>query len=850
VTAELILRTQAISKSFPGVQALDSVDFDCRRGEVHALIGENGAGKSTLMKILGGIYHPDAGELNYKDGRVETFSPHHAQGIGIALIHQELSLLPYLSVAENIFLGREPRRRFGLVDYRAMEAQAAQLLKQLGSAINPRLPVYRLPPAQRQLVEIAKALSLKPEVIIMDEPSSSLAEEELQRLFEIIRLLKAGGVTVIYISHRLEEILEIADRVTVLRDGRKIGVISIENATRENLIQMMVGREIEVLAAHAQKPAGEVIFEVNGLTRAGAFKDIHLALRRGEVVGMAGLIGSGRTELARALFGADRVDAGTVILNGQTLNLAGPYAVIDKGLALIPEERKTQGLVLTHTVRENAALPNLKLFQKFGVVNRTAERAMVGRWVDQLDIQAASQEQQVAYLSGGNQQKVVLAKWLNIGPEVIIFDEPTRGIDVGAKVEIHRLIRQQADAGKAVLVISSELPEILALSDRVVVMSGGKIAGELSAAQASEESILALAYHSLGTARDRAAVQKAAGKSNGRTPTEAALQSTAAAEVQAAPRVLPGWRRWLAGQDLADRIVFLILLALILLGALGTERFFSLPNLTNILRQMTIPMLLATGQTLVILVGGIDLSVSSIVTLANVFAAGMMMGLDQRILPVALFCLLVGLLIGALNAFVIVKLKVVPIIATLGVMVIGQGVALIYTREPIGVIPRSLYSLSSAQFGPLPASTLWLVLVIAAAMVLLYYTPFGRHLYAVGGDSEIARLSGIAVNRVRAACYLISGLLAAATGLYLTSRMGSGDPTVGPGLELDSIAAVLLGGTALGGGRGGLVSTIIGVLVLVLVGNVFNQLGLRFWHQQVAKGLIIILAVVIYRPKK
>jgi ribose transport system permease protein len=366
-------------------------------------------------------------------------------------------------------------------------------------------------------------------------------------------------------------------------------------------------------------------------------------------------------------------------------------------------------------------------------------------------------------------------------------------------------------------------------------MSGGQVAGELPAEQASEESILALAYHSLASAQDRAlAAERANGaarKAGARTPGRGLLD-------------------WLAKQDLAERIVFIILIALILLGALGTERFFSVPNLTNILRQMTIPMLLGIGQTLVILLGGIDLSVSSIVTLSNVFAAGMMLGMNERILPVALLCLGVGLLIGAINAFVIIKLKVVPIIATLGLMVIGQGVALIYTREPIGLIPSSLYRLSTAQVGPLPASSLWLLLIILLALVLLHQTPFGRHLYATGGDSGLARLSGIAVDRVRAVGYVISGLLAAAAGLYLTSRMGSGDPTVGPGLELDSIAAVLLGGTVLGGGRGSLAGTIAGVLVLVLLGNVFNQLGLRAWHQQIAKGLIIILAVAIYRARR
>ena len=832
---DTILSAKRITKNFPGVIALDGVDFSCLKGEVHALVGENGAGKSTLMKILAGIYQPNSGELYFKGSRVETFSPQHAQRLGIGLIHQELSLLPYMSVAENIFLGREPLRSVGLVDFSTMGKGADQILSQLDGHIDPQVMVYRLSPAQRQLVEIAKALSLNPEVMIMDEPTSSLAENELERLFEIINLLRGNGVTVIYISHRLEEILEIADQVTVLRDGKTMGTLPIQAVDRQKLIRMMVGRDIEVEAVPRQHNPGDVLLEVKGLTRKQVFRDIHLEMRKGEILGLAGLVGAGRTELARAIFGADPVDAGSVLLNGQPLTLVSPAATIEKGVALVPEDRKGEGLILAHSVRENISLPSLKKLQRMGLVDASSERKMVGQSVRNMDIQTPGVEQQVVYLSGGNQQKVVLAKWLNIGPQVIIFDEPTRGIDVGAKTEIHHMIRELADAGKAVLMISSELPEILNLSDRIVVMSGGQIAGELSSNQATEESVLALAYQNL-------AEKRASSKEKGQIQTAPASPPA----VPLSQRIL----RRLTHLDLNSNMVFVILLALVITGMLGSDRFLSVPNLTNVLRQMVIPLLLATGQTLVILSGGIDLSVSAVVTLSNVFAAGLMMGKDERLLPVALLCLGIGLLVGAINALVVIKLRVIPIIATLGTMVIGQGIALIYTHQPIGILPRSLYSLANASLGSLPFSTIWLTIIILLVIVLLYRSIYGRHLYAVGGDIGVARLSGIAVERVRMVAYLLSGLLAAATGLYLTSRMGSGDPTVGPGLELDSIAAVLLGGTVLGGGRGSLMGTIAGVIVLVLVGNVFNQLGLRIWHQQVAKGIIIILAVALYRLRE
>jgi ribose transport system permease protein len=454
---------------------------------------------------------------------------------------------------------------------------------------------------------------------------------------------------------------------------------------------------------------------------------------------------------------------------------------------------------------------------------------MAQQSVKELGIHAAGIEQEMAFLSGGNQQKAVLAKWLNNQPQVIVCDEPTRGIDVGAKAEIYDLLNGLAEAGKSILVISSELPEILQLSHRIVVLSQGKVAGEMRASEASEEKILELAYQNV---------------------------SAAAAYAPSTTVALPAgslWQKsktWLQSVDWSNSAVFIILALLIAVGIGGSERFLTVTNLTNLLRQSVIPFFLGIGQTLVVLSGGIDLSVGSIVTVTNVFAAGLMAGQDARVLPVALFCLSIGVLFGVVNAFSVIKLRVPPIIATLGTMAVGQGIALIYTREPIGYIPRLLSYLANGDIGRLPVSSIFLALVIVLAFILLYKTPYGRHLYAVGGDEETARISGIRVNRVRALAYILSGFLAAATGLYLTSRMGSGDPGVGANLALDAISAVLLGGTILGGGRGGLVGTAAGVLVLVVLSNVFNQLGINTWYQQIAKGLVIILAVLIYPQKK
>jgi len=832
---EPVLAARGITKHFPGVLALNHVDFSCTTGEIHALVGENGAGKSTLMKILAGVYSPDAGVLAIKGEPVKDFTPDRAQTLGIGTIYQELSLLPYLTVVQNICLGREKRTRLGMLDCRAMEREAGEILRRLDERIDVRSLVDRLSPAQRQMVETAKALSRDPDILIMDEPSSSLDRNEREQLFSIMRTLRERGTAIIYISHRLEEIFEIADRVSVLKDGKLMGTCRVSEIDRSGLIRMMVGQEVKETGARELRPHGDPVLEVRGLSRPGALHDINLVLHRGEILGVAGLIGSGRTELARAMFAADPVRSGAVLRHGRPLVLSSPHRVIDAGIALIPEDRKREGLVLSHSLRENVALPSLSQRQRWGIVDGVAERTVVERSVKELAIQTPGIEQEVVYLSGGNQQKAVLAKWLIAGPDVILLDEPTRGIDVGAKAEIYSLLRQLADSGKAIMMISSEIPEVLQLSDRILVMSRGRVAGELSARDASEERILALAYQE-ATPHPETDAESPLG--TGRSSVW--LVRSGRARVLG-PLTKVGWE---------ESVVVLVLALIVLVGAVGSDRFLTTANLANLLRQSVIPMFLGIGQTLVMLSGGIDLSVSAIVTLTTVFTAGFTAGRDERLLAIAVLCLMIGALIGAVNALTIIKLRVPPIIATLGVMTLGQGVALIYTREPIGLVPPALSFGAHGMLGPLPVSSLVLAPALVLSLVLLHRTAYGWHLYAVGGDEEIARLSGIRVERVRAVAYVASGVLAAATGLYLTGRMGSGDPTVGPGLELDSIAAVLLGGTVLGGGRGGMAGTIPGVLVLVILSNVFNQLAVDTWYQQIAKGAIIVLAVTVYRQKR
>ena len=489
-----VLQMRGITKTYPGVRALEDVDLEVREGEVHALVGENGAGKSTLMKVLAGAHPKDAGTIVLSGRSVEMDSPQKAMDLGVSIIYQEFNLVPYLNAAENIFLGREPRAAIpGFVDFKTMYREAQQVIDRLGVPLDVRSPVNRLSVAQQQMVEIAKATSRRSKIIVMDEPSATLTEHELKSLFALIRQLKTEGVAIIYISHRLEEIFEIADRVTVLRDGKHIATREVSELTREDIIKMMVGRELTQMIPKVPAPLGDNVLEVRSLSRKGVLHDISLTVRKGEIVGLAGLVGAGRTELARAVFGADPIDSGQILIEGRPTRIRSPQEAIRSGIGLVTEDRKGQGLVLGMVVRENITLANLGAITRLNFIMAGRERQVAREYVANLTVKTPSIEQTVQNLSGGNQQKVVLAKWLFTQSKLLIFDEPTRGIDVGAKTEIYQLMNDLAAKGVGILMISSELPEILGMSDRILVMHEGRIAGELPASEATQEGVMHLA---------------------------------------------------------------------------------------------------------------------------------------------------------------------------------------------------------------------------------------------------------------------------------------------------------------------------------------------------------------------
>ena len=490
---EYIVELEHINKSFPGVKALDDVSFNLKSGEVLALVGENGAGKSTLMKILSGVYTRDSGDITLFGERIDELTPKKAQALGVAIIHQELNMCGHLTVAENIFLGRE-KLHSGILNEREMRKEAAAILGNLNIDIDPDTIVGDLPVSKQQMVEIAKALSTNAKILIMDEPTSALTSKEIDDLFVIIRKLRAAGHGIVYISHRLEELQHIVDRVTIMRDGQYITSTNFVDTTMADIITNMVGREIKEQFPRVECQKGEKIFEVKHLNAGRIVRDISFSLYAGEIVGFAGLMGAGRTETTRAIFGADPRESGEIFLDGKKITIHTPSDAIKAGIVLAPEDRKKDGLCTKLPIRENIALPNLDLLcNPLGVINRKKEDEMCDKVVQELRIKTPNVEIDAAGLSGGNQQKVVVGKWLARDSRVVIFDEPTRGIDVAAKVEIYNLMNQLKQQGIAVMFVSSEMPEVMGIADRIVVMCDGRITGEVMARETTQEEILTLA---------------------------------------------------------------------------------------------------------------------------------------------------------------------------------------------------------------------------------------------------------------------------------------------------------------------------------------------------------------------
>lgn len=829
----VVARAAGISKSFGGVSALTNVSLELRAGEVHALCGENGAGKSTLIRILAGIYTPDAGHVTIGDQTLDHTTS-TADELGLGVIHQESVACLDLNAIDNIFVGRELCRIPGIVlDRTAMQQRTSELLASLGETIDIHCPTAQLPLAQRQMIGIARALSQGCRVLIMDEPTASLSARETQVLFRIITRLRAEGVAILYVTHRLEEIFTLADRVTVLRDGRHIATQPIGEVTSHRLIELMVGREIEPLAEHtaiSPRTDAHVELAVEGLTAAGQFADISLTLRAGEILGLAGLVGAGRSEVALSIFGINSYDSGTVSVAGESLPPSDVGHSIRRGLALVPEDRQQQGLVLPMSVTANLSLTILRSLTTWLFVRHRQEQKLAERLIGELDVRAARPSLPAEALSGGNQQKLVIGKWLATKPRVLILDEPARGVDVAAKAEIHRRIRQLAAEGMATLVVSSEMPELLRLCDRILVMREGRLAGEIAGRDATEQNILALALpQSVPTAAEHHAKK---------------YHQTTPGALRSAFRL--SRETWLAA---------MLLLTLLIVGV-RSPAFLSPPNLLDIAADAAPVAIIACAVTLVIVTGEIDISVGSLVGLTAAIMGLLCYGDSPPLsVPTALFCtLLVGLGIGVVNGALVTLGRLPSIIATLAMLTVLRGVTKLVMRgTDIHGRPESLRTFATGKFVGVPISV-WVAATIAVAVWLLVrYTPLGRRIYAVGSNPKAAPLLGISPQKIRFIVFALSGLFSAIAAIVLAPKNSLIQPNMGDSLELLVVTCVVVGGTSISGGRGTIAGTLLAVLLLSLVPTALTYIGAPPQWRLAIQGCFILAAVLAdnwMRPKQ
>jgi rhamnose transport system ATP-binding protein len=858
-----MLGLTGISKAFAGVQALKGVSFDLRPGEVHALVGENGAGKSTLIRVITGAHRPDEGTMEVNGELVEDLDPVAARGLGIAAIYQQPALFPDLMVAENIAIGLEPGGWWRRVRWGERHDRARRLLDRIGAAIGPDADVRVLSMPEQQLVEIARALGAEARILIMDEPTASLSDQEVERLFRVIGELKARGVGIIYISHRLEELPRIADRVTALRDGVLVGTRRMSEVSRAELIRMMVGRDLSAVFPKVAAEPGDVVLEVSGLgCEASGVRDVDLIVRAGEVVGLAGLVGAGRTELARILFGLTPADSGEIRLFGRPVAVDSPGRAVTLGIAYVPEDRRRHGVILEMSTAANATLATLRAHAYLGLIDGRRERETAAEFVRKLGIKSPSLEAPVGNLSGGNQQKVALARWLAAAPRLLILDEPTQGVDVGAKGEIHRLMSELAGSGLAILMISSELPEILGMSDRIAVMHGGTVVAVMDRAGATQEAILERALGHDGEGEIEHGIHGIHGKRREESvlPTQAEARETAEA---GRPHFLSSFRvfRVFRVQSLRDSFaryrrelsVAAAFVVLLLILAVRAPGFFRVDQLRALVVANAPVLVAAVGMTLVILCRQIDISIGSIFSICGVIA-GLLSRSGLPMALVGLGTLVAGGGLGAVNGTFVAGLGLPSIVVTLATLVIGRE-ALRYLRE--GEFVRDLPP-GFQWFGAGQSGGQWLVVTIALLVFAAFawglrYLAAGRAVYATGSDPEAARLAGIRPRRVTFGVFVVMGALAGLAALLNAVRLPDVDPNAGTGLELQVIAAVVVGGVAISGGRGTLAGALIGVVLLGSIGPALFFLGTRPQWEKAIQGLIILLAVAsdaLYRERE
>jgi ribose transport system ATP-binding protein/rhamnose transport system ATP-binding protein len=802
-----------VSKSFPGVHALDRVDLTLRAGTIHALVGENGAGKSTLINVLSGVLHPDAGEVRVAGRPVKFAGARAAHALGIVTVHQEVDLFPDLSATENVGLHQGLPSTLGCIDWARQRRRTAEALAAVGAAVAPGTPADDLTPAQRQLVELAAAVSQAARVLILDEPTSSLSAAESRTLFEHLRRFRQGGAAILYVSHRLDDVFALADEVTVLRDGRRVATLPIVETSPPQLIALMVGRDVPPAPERVSGETGPVRLRCDGLAAAdGSFAGVSLEVRGGEVLGLYGLIGAGRSEWAQGLLGLRTLAAGRVEVDGKPVAPRGPGQMVRHGVAYVPEDRLREGLCRGLSVRLNAVLASLGRLGPFGWASRQREADQARAIVEQLSVRLRSVEQPVGSLSGGNQQKVVLGRWLQCEPGVLLLDEPTRGVDVGAKAEIHALVRRLAAGGRAVVLISSELPEVLALADRVGVFRGGRLVTTLDPRTAAPEDVAAAA---MPTAREE--------------------------ERDAVTATRRGRRHALARhvRELALAAVVVLFFAL-LQGWTGD--FVNGPNLRAIAADAALLGFCAVAATLVILGGGLDISLGSLMVL-SAGVAGRLWEQGAALPLVVAAAVAVGAAGGFLNATLTLLGRVHPIVVTLGMMGVYRGLAQWWLGGNV-LIDEPLRRGAHAVVLGVPVLA-WLGLALfAGTWAVLTFTVPGRELVAMGSNPAAARRVGISQARVWLTAFTAQGALAGLAGLLYLAHGGALQPTDFEESTLSAIAAAVVGGVAITGGRGSVWGVALGCVFLASLGRVMF-LGVSTEQQRALAGALMVGAVLL-----
>jgi ribose transport system ATP-binding protein len=811
---DVTIGLSGISKFFSGVPALRDVTVEFYAGEVHAILGENGAGKSTLMNIISGALQPDVGEITFEGQRVSHMSPETAASLGIAISFQHPAILNDLSILENLQVALPA----WVFEGRPAQTVAREVLRAMALQVPLRMRADALTVAQKHLLEIAKALALRPKVLILDEPTASLDQDATDMLFGCIRQVVKAGTSVIYITHRLAELRQIAHRVTVLRDGRVRGGGLVDEISDAELLRMIVGRSLGSTFPNKLQGASErVNFSVSSLSGKG-FLDVTFQAGSGEIVGVAGVAGNGQSELMRALAGLQQRE-GSISLHGKTI---GHHELLSKA-AFIPSDRHSEGLANGLTVRENASFAALDRFSTNGIVSRQKELEKVTATFDSLAVKAPSMEAPVVSLSGGNQQKIVMSRALLSEPSLVVADEPTQGVDVGARAEIYRILRDVSSSGKPVIVNSSDAAELEGLCDKVIVMSQGRVVATLSGGDVSEESIVAAAVHA----------DTHVGKGGLKNRGSAAMS---------------GLRHFLQSDNAPAAPLALVTVLLGLYVYSQNENFLSSFNIYNILLLATALGFIALGQTIALLMGGIDLSVGPLAGFLVVVASFFVNDDKSTGIVVLGFALMFAgaFIVGAINGVLIRFANFTPIAATLAMYIALQGMSFLLRDAPDGYINFTVVDYVTWQLGPLPLAFIVLAVVAVAGEYLLRKSRAGWRLRAIGSDEESARRVGVRTDFTFIAGYIACSLLTAVGAVMLMTQIGVGDPRQGINYTLSSITAVVLGGTSLRGGRGTFVGTLLGAVLLTEVLNAATFLGLTQTYQYVFQGALIVAAALIY----